>query len=576
MSIHWPIIRRLALSPKRVVMVDDRRSYTAIEVLVGAMHIAGAISAKCKTPTVGLLIPTSGAFPMAALAGWMLGKTVVPINYLLKPEEMNYIVRDCGCDTVITAQAMVEFLGAGLEECLYGKVEVGSGNGEVGTKTHGQDAHATEMKNLVKLEDISFKGMPEFHWPKIVGDDALGVLLYTSGTSGKPKGVMLSHGNITANIRQIQEWVHFVPGKDIMFGVLPQFHTFGLTVLSLLPLTCGIKVVYTARFVPGRIIKLIREHRPTAFVAIPSMFNALLHAKDASKEDFASLRFVVSGGEPLPQVVFDTFREKFGVTIAEGYGLTETSPVTNWCRPEEWKRGTVGKPLPRVEQRIVAIEGVGQGDKVTRGQGDKGISHPVPLSPCPLVSAWSEVPNGQEGEIRIKGPNVMQGYFHLPEETATAFDENGYFRTGDIGRFDADGLLYITGRLKEMLIIGGENVFPREIEEVLNAHPSVKDSGVVGKKDPMRGEVPVAFVEMKDALSTGGGTGSSSASGVGTASNDNGKMPFDEKALIQWCRTKLAGYKVPDEIRVLDALPRNPTGKVVRRELKKMVEGSAT
>ncbi len=542
MSIHWPIIKKLALSPRRVVMVDDRRSYTAIEVLVGAMHIAGAISAKCKTPTVGLLIPTSGAFPMAALAGWMLGKTVVPINYLLKPEEMNYIVRDCGCDTVITAQTMLDFLGAAVDECMF--APQGGGGGP-----------PTVMKNLIKLEDIAFKGIPEFHWPKIVPDDALGVLLYTSGTSGKPKGVMLSHGNITANIRQIQEWVHFIPGKDIMFGVLPQFHTFGLTVLSLLPLTCGIKVVYTARFVPGRIIKLIREHRPTALVAIPSMYNALLHAKDAKKEDFASLKYVVSGGEPLPQIVFDTFREKFGVTIAEGYGLTETSPVTNWCRPEEWKRGTVGKPLPRIEQKIIAIEGPNIGQ---------------------------EQPTGTDGEIRISGPNVMQGYYHLPEETAKAFDDKGFFRTGDIGRFDADGLLYITGRLKEMLIIGGENVFPREIEEVLNAHPLVKDSGVVGKKDPMRGEVPVAFVELKEEAG-GAGIGNRE-SGVGSEPgtstshpNPDSRIPISdvEKTLVQWCRTKLAGYKVPDEIRVLDALPRNPTGKVVRRELKKLVEGAA-
>jgi long-chain acyl-CoA synthetase len=532
MSIHWPIIKRLALSPKRVVMVDDKRSYTAIEVLVGAMHIAGHLAGKCHTPTVGLLIPTSGAFPMAALAGWMLGKTVVPINYLLKPEEMNYIVRDCGCDTVLTAQAMLDFLGSHVDACLY--APEGGGGGP-----------PTAMKNLIKLEDISFKGMPEFQWPKVVSDDTLAVLLYTSGTSGRPKGVMLTHGNLSANIRQIQEWVHFEPGKDVMFGVLPQFHTFGLTVLTLLPLTCGLKVVYTARFVPGRIIKLLREHKPTVMVAIPSMFNALLHAKDSKPEDFAPLRYLVSGGEPLPQVVLDTFKQKFGVTICEGYGLTETSPVTNWCRPQEWKRGSVGKPLPWMDQKIIAIEG-------------------------PHIG--TEQPPGTDGEIRMKGPNVMQGYYHMPEETARTFDENGYFRTGDIGRFDADGMLYITGRLKEMLIIGGENVFPREIEEVLNAHPSVKDSGVVGKKDPMRGELPVAFVEMKDAPSDRG-PGASPGT-AGTADPATGKFPFDEKALIQWCRSKLAGYKVPDEIRVLDALPRNATGKVVRRELKKLVESS--
>ncbi len=556
MSIHWPIVKRLIRTPRRVVMVDDRRSYTGIEVLVGAMHIAEVIRAKCQTKTVGLLMPTSGAFPMAALAGWMAGKTVVPINYLLKPEEMNYIVRDCGCDTVITAQAMLDFLGSHADACLY--APEGGGGGP-----------PTVMKNLVRLEDIDFKSVPAFEWPKLVGDDELAVLLYTSGTSGKPKGVMLTHGNITANIAQIQAWVHLQPGEggDVVFGVLPQFHTFGLTVLSLLPLMCGLKVVYTARFIPGRIMKLIREHRPTMMVAIPSMYNALLHAKDTAPEDFFSFRYIVSGGEPLPQVVFDSFREKFGVTINEGYGLTETSPVTNWCRPEEWARGTVGKPLPWIDQRIVGVEGVGgfggggkeQKSRRTGEQEKKAdggaLSPALLLSSSPVLPpTWQEMPTGHEGEIRMRGPNVMQGYYHLPEETAKAFDEYGYFRTGDIGRFDEEGRLYITGRIKEMLIIGGENVFPREIEEVLNAHPLVKESGVVGKKDPMRGEVPVAFVELKEG------------------SGDRPQGTDLEKTLQMFCRSKLAGYKVPDEIRVLEALPRNPTGKVVRRELKKLVE----
>ncbi len=167
----------------------------------------------------------------------------------------------------------------------------------------------------------------------------------------------------------------------------------------------------------------------------------------------------------------------------------------------------------------------------------------------------------------------MKGYYNRPEETKAAFDEQGFLRTGDIGKFDADGHLFITGRLKEMLIVGGENVFPREIEEVLNHHPSVKDSGVVGRKDPMRGELPVAFVEMRPDPSHAEGSGAGGAGGTtgGGATDTVAKMAFDEKALIKWCREHLAGYKVPDEIRVVDALPRNPTGKVMRRELKNLL-----
>lgn len=504
MSIHWPILRQLLAHPKRVAIVDDRRSYTGIELLVASWHLAAHLAPLCQTKTIGLLLPTSGAFPIAALAGWWLGKTIVPINYLLKPEEMNYIVRDCGCDTVVTVQAMLDFLGSSADECLY--APEGGGGGP-----------PTAVKNVVRIEDISFKGLPDPMWPAGAGDDDLAVLLYTSGTSGKPKGVMLTHGNIKANARQVKGYAQFT-SKDVMLGVLPQFHSFGITVLTLLPLRYGLKVVYTARFVPGKILGLLNEHRPTIFIGIPSMYNALLHAKTADAETFKSLRYIVSGGEPLPDAVFEGFRERFGVTINEGYGLTETSPVTNWCRPDEWRRGSVGPVLPEMEQIIV--------------DPDTGRR----LGP------------NADGEVRMKGPNVMRGYYHLPQETASVFDAQGYFRTGDIGRHDLDGHLFITGRLKEMLIVAGENVFPREIEEVLNKHPSIKASGVVGKQDPMRGELPVAFVELREGVTN-----------------------IAENEVRSFVRQHIAGYKVPDEIRVVPELPRNGTGKVMRRELKKMV-----
>jgi long-chain acyl-CoA synthetase len=308
--------------------------------------------------------------------------------------------------------------------------------------------------------------------------------------------------------------------RDLALGVLPQFHSFGLTVLSVLPLWCGMRVVWSARFVPGRIVKLIREHRPTVLVAIPSMYNALLSVKDAGPEDFRSLRLTVSGGEPLSDETAARFLERFGVRLNEGYGLTETAPVTNMCRPQEWRAHSVGPAVPGVRQRIV----------------DPATGAPVPT--------------GQDGEVQIQGPNVMRGYYRLPEATAEAFTPDGFFRTGDMGRLDDDGHLYITGRIKEMLIIGGENVFPREIEEALNQHPSVQASAVIGKRDPMRGELPVAFVEVREG------------------------QTFDETALKQWCRQRLAGYKVPDEVRLVEALPRNPTGKIMRRDLKALLQSA--
>jgi long-chain acyl-CoA synthetase len=468
-------------------MTDDNRSYKGIEVLVASLHMAGQIQRVCKSKTVGILLPTGGAFPIAALGAWIPGKTVVPLNYLLKKEELTYVIGDCETDTIISAGPMLEYLG-----------------------------YRPEIPNLIEMDKVNFKGFPPLRLPAAAADDDLAVLLYTSGTSGKPKGVMLTHGNLTSNIQQCIDHVHFT-SEEVMLGVLPQFHSFGLTVLTLLPLTLGCRVVYSARFIPQRIIKLIREHKPTAFVAIPSMYNALMVVKGVQADDFDSVKYIVSGGEPLPDAVFQSFKEKFGKIINEGYGLTETSPVTHWCRPGEWRAHSVGPALPRMDVKI------------------KDPTTGAVLGP------------DTDGEVVMKGPNVMKGYFKLPAETAATFDAEGYFKTGDMGRVDKDGFLYITGRIKEMLIIGGENVFPREIEEVLNRHPAVNASGVIGIHDPMRGELPLAFVELKEGQTT------------------------DEKSLKIWCRESLAGYKVPSEIRIIQALPRNPTGKIMRRELKKLV-----
>ncbi len=491
MSVHWPIVKSLLRRALQDVAVDDRRVWRGIDILVGALHVASAIEGKCATKTVGVLLPTGATMPMAALAGWMLGKTVVPLNYLLKHEELQYVIDDCETDTIVTAGAMLDYM-----------------------------KFTPRVANLIRMDELDYAGMPNVRWPAAAEDEDLAVLLYTSGTSGKPKGVMLTHGNLVSNMQQVQRSIHFTR-EDVMIGVLPQFHSFGLTVLTLLPLAGGIKVVYTARFVPGKLVRLIKEHRGTVFIAVASMYGAMLSLKEAHAEDFATLRYVISGGEPLSQAVAAEWKERFGITLNEGYGLTETSPVTNVCMPWQYKAASVGPPLPEVVERIVDI------------------------------NTGATLGAGREGEVQIKGPNVMRGYFKLPQETAAAFTSDGFLRTGDIGKIDEDGHLFITGRLKEMMIIGGENVFPREIEEVLNAHPGVAMSGVIGVRDPLRGELPMAFVEMKEGAA------------------------FDERDLLAWCRKSLAGYKVPTEVRRLDALPKGATGKVQRRELKSLVEREA-
>lgn len=494
-SVHWPILRRLALRPGRVAIVDDRRSWRGIELVVGAMHLAAEIERRSSSRTVGIMLPTGGAFPMAALAAWILGRIPVPISYLLKHEEAQYIVDDCETDIVLTAGALMEatgFVPAGV--------------------------------SVVKIEELDFKGVPELRWPAWASGGDVAVLLYTSGTSGRPKGVMLTHGNLRSNMRQIKRHAH-LSADDVFLGVLPQFHSSGFTLLTLLPLTIGAKVVYSARFVPAQIVRLFREHRPTLFMGVPSMYNALMSVKQARAEDFADLRLAVSGGEPLPAAIAERMRDRFGVVINEGYGLTETSPVTNWCIPEEYRAASVGRAVPELETRIVD-----------------------PASETELCA-------GCEGEIRYRGPNVMKGYYKLPELTTEAFDAEGYFRTGDLGKLDPDGFLYITGRLKDLIIIAGENVAPREIEEVLNRAPGVAESVVVGRMDDTRGEVPIAFVEPAE----------------GTAVD-----ALDPSVLRAFCRGHIAAYKVPREVRVMEKLPRNPTGKVLRRELKALANQDST
>ncbi len=491
MSVHWSIIRRLLSHPLRVTVVDDRRSYKGIEIIVAALHVAGAIDRVCKTRTVAMLVPSSGAAPIIALAAWFLGKTVVPLNFLLKDHDLQYVVDHCGADTIVAVDALLEHM-----------------------------ATTPHCDNLIRLEELSFSGVPPLRIPARSADDDLAVILYTSGTSGRPKGVMLTHGNLLANVRQIRRWVDF-SADDILVGVLPQFHCFGFTVLTLLPLMAGPRVVYSARFQPRKIIGLIREHRATAFIGIPSMFKALLQVKDAGPDDLRTLRYAVSGGEPLPDAVAEQFEQRFAVTLNEGYGLTETAPVTNWCRPEEYRKHSVGPPLPDVEERIVDID-----------------TEEV-LGPDSI------------GELRIKGPNVMRGYYHADEATEASFDEAGFLKTGDMARLDSAGHLYITGRLKEMLIVGGENVFPREIELVIDQHPAIAASGVVGIRDELRGEVPVAFVELAEGES------------------------FDEASIIAHCRERLTNYRVPRRVYRLDTMPRSPIGKIMRRELKSMVEQGA-
>ena len=492
MAIHWPILRRLLASPFKRFVTDDSRDYRGIDLLVAAAHMADRIANDCQPQNVGLLLPTSGAFPISALGAWSAGKTLVPLNYLLKPSELQYVIDDAGLDTVYTVQPMLDFLD-----------------------------ETPRVKNLVRLEDMNFKSFPMPVIPRGAKGTDTAAIVYTSGTSGKPKGVMLSHDALAANVRQGKEHLHLNAKTDCMLGVLPQFHCYGMTQLTLTPLTHGVRVVYTARFMPKRLIDLVRDQQATIMVGIPSMYNAIASLKSGTPKHFASVRLIVSGSEALPDAVQQKFKYRYCKHICECYGMTEMAPATHCAISEACRAHSVGKPVPGVEQRIV----------------DPKTERVLPV--------------GNDGEIRLRGPNMMTGYFHLPDKTAEVFDGDGFYRTGDQGRVDEDGFLFITGRIKEMIIVGGENVFPREIEDVLNRHDLIHATGVIGRADPMRGEVPIAFVELCEEADP---------------------SAFDQGELISYCREHLAGYKVPKEIRGVETLPRNPTGKILRRELHQYSE----
>ena len=492
MNLAWALGWSLTRRATRVLMVDDRRSYRGVDLLVAGMHCADAVRTRSSTERVGIMLPTSGVFGAALFGVLSAGRTAVPLNYLLERGTLEFTIEDCGCDVVLASRALVEFMG-----------------------------YEPRGATMVYLEDLPFRSVPAPAWPAMGPAEAPAVVLYTSGTSGTPKGVVLSHRNLMSNVHQVERHVGLEKG-DVFMGVLPQFHSFGITALTLAPMLLGCRVVYTARFVPTKVLELIKTHGATIYIGIPSMFSALLGLKRAGPEDLASLRLPISGGEPLHEDTRRRFEAHFGIGIFEGYGMTETSPVTHVLLPSERRPGTVGRPVPGVVQRIVD-----------------------PESGC-------DVEPGTDGELRLKGPNIMMGYLHRPQETRDAFDERGFLRTGDMARADADGFVTITGRIKEMLIVGGENVFPREIEEVLNAHECVHASGVVGTRCPVRGEVPCAFVEPEE-----------------------GDAP-DADTLRVWCRERLAGYKVPRRIEIVDELPRSPTGKVLRRALAERLAREAS
>jgi long-chain acyl-CoA synthetase len=462
-------------------LVEEDRKWTFSELAQESDNIAAMLREKVPGDTVGILLLNSQKYVTSLFGVWKAGKTAVPLNYLLPPQELAYIIKDSGMSALITSQFFAQAVAA--LKPLFGDRGV-----------------------ILMADDPGFGPETSTAFSVSYRDPAL--YLYTSGTTGKPKGVVLTHGNLRANVESCQRAGGF-DDRDTFLCLLPFFHTYAITGTILLPLLNGSKMVLVDRFQPMKVMKLIEDNAVSVFLAIPSMYRVLAHTE--GDFDLKSVRFPISGGEPMPVAVAEAFERRFGVPIFEGYGQTEASPVVSLNVPERRKLGTVGPALPGVQ-----------------------------------IAIWDENKNpvGVDvvGEIMVRGQNVMQGYYNLPEETAKTITRE-WLHTGDLGKMDDEGFVTITGRKKDLIISAGENIYPREIEEVLAQHPKVKEVAVIGIKDEVRGEVPKAFVIAREG------------------------MTADEKELRQFCRENLAGYKVPKHIELVPDLPRTPTGKVLKRML---------
>ena len=447
---------------------------------------------------VVVMLPNCPEVPQSYAAILKLGAVVVPVIFLLGPEEVRHILVDSEAKVVITSTDMVwkvEPLLAALPTLSHVVLVDGEGNQTLG------------LAELVKGQPDAF-GIVER------ADGDLAVILYTSGTTGKIKGVALSHGNLHSNARSAAS-LHELSREDWSLAVLPLSHSYGLTVMNAGNIL-GTRGVLLRWFNPEEVLTTIQKFRIRSMSCVPTMLVYLLNYPEAEQFDTSSMIYWGSGAAPLPLEIVEPFEKKFGGRILEGYGLTEATTVVSAHRLSMERRlGSVGKPIPGVEVKI-------------------------------LDDQDRELPAGTVGEICVRGPSVMQGYYRMPEETQKTL-KNGCLHTGDVGRLDADGYLYIVERKKDLIIRGGFNIYPREVEEVLYAHPKVAEAGVVGMPDPLMGEDVLAFVVVK----------------AGQEANAEEMMAF--------CAEKLARFKCPKQVRFVESLPKSPVGKILRKELRKLI-----
>jgi long-chain acyl-CoA synthetase len=473
---------RAAENPSAPALADDNTDLNNAQFLAAVQRAAAALrwQGVSAGDVVAIMLPNTASFVVSLFAAWRLGAAVTPMNPSLTAAEVDYQVSDASAKVLI-AQSAPEF-GVGAPVVTTDALDGGE-------PTPG------------------LLNAPQFP------DSALALLIYTSGTTGRPKGVMLDHANLNAMCGAVIDGFD-ITADDHSLLILPLFHVNGIVVSTLSPLLAGGRATIAGRFKVDTFFDRIEQTRATYFSAVPTIYTMLCGLPANVKPDTSSVRFAVCGAAPASVELLDAFESRYGIPIIEGYGLSEGSCAST-VNPLKGKRkaGTVGLPLPGQTIRLVDASG-------------------------------NPAPDGEAGEVVIKGANVMRGYLNRPEETAkTVID--GWLYTGDVGRFDEDGYLVLVDRAKDMIIRGGENIYPREIEAVAHGLPQIAEAAVVGRAHPVYGEEPVLFVSLHP------------------------EAMLDTDAIRAHLRASLSKYKLPVEITIMDDLPKNAVGKIAKPELRK-------
>ena len=511
-------------------------SYEAFWSRTGAFAAGLAEAGVESGDRVGVYLPNLPQFVIAFHGALRAGAVVVPMNPQYKSREIDHLLSDSGAKVVVTLSDLVPVVE-----------QVREGTAVEHVVSVGGDAEGATPFGEFLVEAA----------PEVVerADDDVAVQPYTSGTTGRPKGVLLTHENLASNARMAMD---LVPGgittDDRSLGVLPLFHIYGMTVVMNTSLFAGAAYYPLPEWDAPTALGLIESAELTIMQGVPAMYNDVINQPNLDGFDLSSLRFVNSGGSSLPVEVLRRFEARFGIELYEGYGLTETSPVTHFNSPDARRVGSIGQPLPGVDSMVVD----GEFEPVER------------IEEGPVDEDGTDL-DAITGEVVIAGPNVMAGYHDRPEANEGAFTERDgkrWFHTGDVGYWDAEDFFYIVDREKHVIVTGGYNVYPREVEELLFEHPDVADAAVVGVPDERRGETVKAFVVPTSAASEDPSDEEADSDSATTLDSD---VTGDE--LREYCLDNLAEYKHPREVAFVEELPRTTTGKVQKFELREREDG---